>query len=412
MLIREIIWVALGAIRANALRSFLTTLGIIIGVSAVIAMVALGEGAQRNVEEQISRMGTNVLTIRADQRRFGGVSTADTEDLKVDDAEALRSEAGGLLTISPEISSRVQLSYLRWNSNNQVRGVWPEYFGMYNLNIEYGEIFDQGHVQGRRRVAVLGFSVSEALGTPAPLLVGKTIQVRGQPFEVIGVLEEKGAAGFNRPDDEVYVPDQHRPVQSVRGPQPTFVDMNIAQVSSGRRAEADGRGFTARSRRILGTPCPSYPRRGKTMDFRIRATPAVRGSWWSESFNATTPTFVTLLRLTQGIAGIPPHRPVQSGSGYRHPNICVDDSTERTLEIGERKALGARRVGRSFVQFLIEALVHLPRVIRPRGKTWTSESATPAIWLDPQREGLRRSRLLLAGIAGMRRCWFSAVSAS
>ena len=148
MLIREIIWVALGAIRANALRSFLTTLGIIIGVSAVIAMVALGEGAQRNVEEQISRMGTNVLTIRADQRRFGGVSTADTEDLKVDDAEALRSEAGGLLTISPEISSRVQLSYLRWNSNNQVRGVWPEYFGMYNLNIEYGEIFDQGHVQG------------------------------------------------------------------------------------------------------------------------------------------------------------------------------------------------------------------------------------------------------------------------
>ena len=89
MLIREIIWVALGAIRANKLRSFLTTLGIIIGVAAVIAMVSLGEGAQRNVEEQISRMGTNVLTIRADQRRFGGVSTADTEDLKVEDGTVL-----------------------------------------------------------------------------------------------------------------------------------------------------------------------------------------------------------------------------------------------------------------------------------------------------------------------------------
>ena len=106
MLTREIIWVALGAIRANVLRSILTTLGIIIGVSAVIAMVALGEGAQRNVEDRISRMGTNVLTIRADQRHFGGVSTADTEDLKVEDAEALRSESGGLLTVSPEISSR------------------------------------------------------------------------------------------------------------------------------------------------------------------------------------------------------------------------------------------------------------------------------------------------------------------
>ena len=123
MLIQEIIWVALGAIQANKLRSFLTTLGIIIGVSAVIAMVSLGEGAQRSVEEQISRMGTNVLTIRADQRRSGGVSTSDTEDLKVLDAEALRTGSNGLLTISPEISSRVQLSYLRWNSNNQVRGV-------------------------------------------------------------------------------------------------------------------------------------------------------------------------------------------------------------------------------------------------------------------------------------------------
>ena len=102
MLISEIIWVALGAIRANKLRSFLTTLGIIIGVSAVIAMVSLGEGAQRVVEDQISQMGTNVLTIRADQRRSGGVSTQDTEDLSVTDAEALRIETSGLLTISPD----------------------------------------------------------------------------------------------------------------------------------------------------------------------------------------------------------------------------------------------------------------------------------------------------------------------
>ncbi|SVB79238.1 uncharacterized protein METZ01_LOCUS232092, partial [marine metagenome] len=110
MLIKEILWVALGAIRANLLRSFLTALGIIIGVSAVIAMVALGEGAQRRVEDQISRMGTNVLTIRAGQRMFGGVSTGDTEDLTVDDAEALRDQSPGVLTISPEISSRTQIA--------------------------------------------------------------------------------------------------------------------------------------------------------------------------------------------------------------------------------------------------------------------------------------------------------------
>ena len=335
MLIREIIWVALGAIRANALRSFLTTLGIIIGVSAVIAMVALGEGAQRNVEEQISRMGTNVLTIRADRRRFGRVSTADTEDLEVADAEALRSEAGGLLTISPEINSRVQLSYLRWNSNNQVRGVWPEYFGMYNLNIEYGEIFDQGHVQGRRRMAVLGFSVPEELGTPAPLLIGKTIQIRGQPFEVLGVLEEKGDAGFNRPDDVVYVPTSTAQYRVFGGR--SRLSSIFAQVSS---AEAMDEAY-GEIDRILRREHRIRP--GENVDFRIR-----NSSDLVETFNATTQTFTLLLA---GIAGI---SLLVGGIGIM--NIMLVSVTERTREIGVRKALGATRRAILF-QFLIEALV-------------------------------------------------------
>ena len=335
MLIREIIWVALGAIRANALRSFLTTLGIIIGVSAVIAMVALGEGAQRNVEEQIARMGTNVLTIRADQRRFGGVSTADTEDLRVEDAEALRSESGGLLTISPELSSRVQLAYLRWNSNNQVRGVWPEYFGMYNLNIEHGEIFDQGHVQGRRRVVVLGFGVPEALGTPAPLLVGKTIQVRGQPFEVLGVLEEKGAAGFNRPDDEVFIPTstaQYRVFGGRRRLSSIFAQVSSTDAMDAAYGEIDR--ILRREHRI---------RPGENVDFRIR-----NSSDLVETFNATTQTFTLLLA---GIAGI---SLIVGGIGIM--NIMLVSVTERTREIGVRKALGATRRAILF-QFLIEALV-------------------------------------------------------
>ena len=335
MLVREIIWVALGAIRANALRSFLTTLGIIIGVSAVIAMVALGEGAQRNVEERISRMGTNVLTIRADQRRFGGVSTADTEDLEVADAEALRSESGGLLTISPEISSRVQLSYLRWNSNNQVRGVWPEYFGMYNLDVEHGDIFDQGHVQGRRRVAVLGFAVPEALETPAALLVGKTIQVRGQPFEVIGVLEEKGAAGFNRPDDVVYIPTSTAQYRVFGGR--SRLSSIFAQVSS---AEAMDEAY-GEIDRILRREHRIRP--GENVDFRIR-----NSSDLVETFNATTQTFTLLLA---GIAGI---SLLVGGIGIM--NIMLVSVTERTREIGVRKALGATRRAILF-QFLIEALV-------------------------------------------------------
>ncbi len=335
MLVREIIWVALGAIRANKLRSFLTTLGIIIGVSAVIAMVSLGEGAQRTVEETISRMGTNVLTIRADQRRSGGVSTDDTEDLRVVDAEALRSGSGGLMTISPEISSRVQLSYLRWNSSNQVRGVWPEYFGMYNLNIEHGEIFDEGHVQGRRRVVVLGFGVPEELGTPAPLLIGKTIQIRGQPFEVLGIFEEKGDAGFNRPDQEVYVPTstaQYRVfggrarLSSIFAQVPSVDDMDQAYGEIDR--------ILRREHRI---------RPGEEVDFSIRNSADM-----IEMVNSTTQTFTLLLA---GIAGI---SLLVGGIGIM--NIMLVSVTERTREIGVRKALGATRRAILF-QFLIEALV-------------------------------------------------------
>jgi putative ABC transport system permease protein len=335
MLIREIIWVALGAIRANKLRSFLTTLGIIIGVSAVIALVSLGEGARRTVEEQISRMGTNVLTISAEQRRSGGVSREDTEDLKVTDAEALRSGSGGLLTISPQISSRVQLSYLRWNSSNQVRGVWPEYFGMYNLNIEHGEIFDQGHVQGRRRVVVLGFAVPEELGTPAPLLIGKTIQVRGQPFEVLGILEEKGDAGFNRPDQEVYVPTSTAQYRVFGGrSRLSSIFAQVPSVDEMDQAYGEIDRILRREHRI---------RPGEDVDFTIRNSADM-----IETFNATAQTFTLLLA---GIAGI---SLLVGGIGIM--NIMLVSVTERTREIGVRKALGATRRAILF-QFLIEALV-------------------------------------------------------
>ncbi len=335
MLIREIIWVALAAVRANALRSFLTTLGIIIGVSAVIAMVALGEGAQRRVEDQISRMGTNVLTISAGQRYFGGVSTGDTEDLTVDDAEALRDESGGLLSISPMISSRVQVAYLRWNSNNQVRGVWPEYFGMYNMHVEHGEVFNQGHVQGRRRVAILGFAVPESLGTPASVLVGQTIQIRGQPFEVLGVMEEKGDAGFFRPDEEVFIPTSTAQFRVFGGR--NRLSSIYAQVPS---TDAMDRAF-AEIDRILRREHKVKP--GENTDFSIR-----NSSDLVATFNETTQTFTMLL------AGIAAISLIVGGIGIM--NIMLVSVTERTREIGVRKALGATRRAILF-QFLIEALV-------------------------------------------------------
>ncbi|NNL30770.1 MAG: ABC transporter permease, partial [Gemmatimonadetes bacterium] len=194
MLLFEIVMVAMGAVRANVLRSVLTTLGIVIGIAAVITMVALGEGAQQRVQEEINRMGTTILTIRPGQQMWGGVSRGDAQ-LSVEDAIALRAGSDGLLKVSPEQQSRMQVTYGRYNSNTQIMGVWPEYFEMYDHQLEAGRFFDQGEVQGRRRVAVLGYNVPETLGgTPPELLVGSTVQIRGIIFEVVGILEEKGDA--------------------------------------------------------------------------------------------------------------------------------------------------------------------------------------------------------------------------
>jgi putative ABC transport system permease protein len=167
MLVTEIFRVALAAIRANALRSFLTTLGIIIGVGAVITMVALGEGAQQQVRRQIEQMGTNTLTIRPGQARFGGVAQGDAR-LYTADAEALRGQTGGVVRVAPEITSRQQIVHQGVNSSNQIVGTWPEYFEIQNMRVEFGRVFNDGEVAGRRRVAVVGSSIPDLLQVPAP----------------------------------------------------------------------------------------------------------------------------------------------------------------------------------------------------------------------------------------------------
>lgn len=331
----EIIIVALAAIRANLLRSFLTTLGIVIGVAAVITMVALGEGAQQSVEQQIQRMGTNVLTIRPGQAMFGGVSREGTVRLTVDDAQALRAGSGGVLQIAPEVSSRSQLSYLRWNSSNTAVGTWPEYFDIYDHEVTHGRIFNEGEVQGRRRVAVLGYSVPEALSTPPELLIGKTIQMSGQPFEVIGVLAEKGEAAWIRPDEQVFVPVSTA-MYRLFGGRDRLSSIYVATESPDDLDLAYGEidRILRREHRI---------RPGEDADFNIRNSADLLST-----FNETNQTFTYLL------AGIAAVSLLVGGIGIM--NIMLVSVTERTREIGVRKALGATRKAVLF-QFLIEALV-------------------------------------------------------
>ena len=334
MLIFEIVMVAMKAVRANMLRSVLTTLGIVIGIAAVITMVALGEGAQQRVEEQINRMGTSVLTVRPGQQMWGGVSRGDAE-LSVDDAIALRDQSNGLLQVSPEQQSRLQVAYKRWNSNTQIMGVWPEYFDIYDHGLQYGRFFNQGEVQGRRRVAVLGFNMPETLGdTPPELLVGETIQIRGIMFEVIGIMEEKGDAAWVRPDDQIFIPQataQYRVMggkdrlNSIYAATATPEQLDLAFEEIAR--------IVRREHRIKA---------GEDADFNIRNSADLL-----ETFNETTQTFSLLL------AGIAAISLLVGGIGIM--NIMLVSVTERTREIGVRKALGATRRA-IMMQFLVEAL--------------------------------------------------------
>ena len=188
MLMLEIWKVALAAVRANKLRSFLTMLGIIIGVGAVITMIALGSGAQKAVQDQISSLGTNLLSVMPGQSFMRGVASDQRVSLTVDDADSIRASAKHVTAVLPELGRSLQVKQGNRNANIQITATVPEYFDAHNYQITAGRIYTAGDDQARRRVALLGSAVPEMFGQNPLGMVGQTLQIRGIQFEVIGIL--------------------------------------------------------------------------------------------------------------------------------------------------------------------------------------------------------------------------------
>src|SRR5215471_17579249 len=207
MQLGEGVRVALDGLRANALRSLLTALGIIIGIAAVVTMVALGSGAQRAVQDRIAALGPTLLNVFSGQDFRGGVAIGGASTLTYDDDTAIAHQAGYVAGVVPELQRGFQIRFGDHNVNQDVIGTTPDFVTVRNYGLSAGRMFTAGEAAERRLYAVLGSIIPDQLHTTAAEIVGQPIQIGPFPFTVIGVLAEKGA-GPGSNDDDVLIPFQ------------------------------------------------------------------------------------------------------------------------------------------------------------------------------------------------------------
>jgi putative ABC transport system permease protein len=323
---------AIESITANKLRSSLTMLGVIIGVAAVIAMLAIGNGAQESIIGEIEGIGTNLLFIRS------GGDARISEPLTLGDMEAIgdSSKAPSVAAVAASVSGSAEVTFAGESTNTSVVGTTTQYLDVQNLSLSEGELITEQHLNGLSSVVILGSDVAETLFERTESLVDETIRINGQPFRVIGVLEEQGGSAFGSSDNQVLIPLTTSLVRIQSRSNRDEVDMIYASATSSddvtKATDEISEILRDRHRTDIGED-----------DFSIMT---------QQSFIETASAVTGVLTIfLGGVAGI---SLLVGGIGIM--NIMLVSVIERTKEIGLRKALGARK-STILTQFLVESLL-------------------------------------------------------
>jgi putative ABC transport system permease protein len=331
--------VALSALLRNKMRSFLTVLGVVIGVGAVIAMVSIGEGAKARVAQTFESIGTNMLVVRSGSSRRGGVrgGAGSKSTLTWDDLEAIRREVPAVRYAAPEVSASAQVMSEEQNWQTSVEGTSPELFDIRNWPIASGRRFTAAEVANKARVAVLGKTVVENLFYPGADPVGQQVRINRIPFEIVGVAAEKGTSGRGGDSDDVVLIPATTFSAKVQGGLQNYIrgTIFVSAVSQEATGQAQ-QGIEQLLRRR------HQIRPGADDDFNVRDL--------SELASAQQESASTITSLLAGVALV---SLLVGGIGIM--NIMLVSVTERTREIGLRMAIGAKP-RQILAQFLYESV--------------------------------------------------------
>ena len=333
MLILDLLKMALRSLVANTMRTFLTTLGMIIGVASVISMISIGEGARQQTLSTIEKFGTNIITIKPGRKKTKHVSSDKVKTLKLSDAESIDKNIPLITGVAAQVYRSAQLKYGSKNTNTTVRGTGERYFQLSNFTIDRGRYFTKEEVRSVRKVAVLGSTVIKNLFKNINP-IGKEIKVDGNNYLIIGITEPKGALSWFDPDDQIFIPisTAQKRLFGIHHVQSIDVQANNMEDLEDIKKDIDS---LLRARHGIHS--------SEESDFYVQ-----NSSQWLNSWGDAAKTFTYLLG---GIAAI---SLLVGGIGIM--NIMLVSITERTKEIGIRIAVGAKK-SEILEQFLIESVL-------------------------------------------------------